>query len=75
MPFYLKTIIDKQCIYGMKDGIVNAVGCTIPLACLTHDFNFFESLMRSFKFLTDNDDSFLVVKTHSSTCLSCSTFL
>ena len=47
----------------------------IPLTCLPHDFNLLESLMRPHQFLANNGIPFLVIKAHSKTCLSCSTFL
>ena len=75
MPFYLKSIIDKQGIDSMKHRIINAVGSTIPFAGLTHDFYFFVNLMCTFQFLSDDKFPFLVIEAHSSTCLSCSTFL
>ncbi len=71
----LKSVINKQRINGMKNGIIDAVCGTISFACLTHDFDLLEGIVRPFHLFSNDKNPILVTETHSSTCLSCSTFL
>ncbi len=75
MRTYIITIVNEQGRYGVKQGIIKAVYNIIPIPCLAQQGNLVENGMSFLYLQANHSPALLIIKTHTNTIFSCSTFL